>query len=78
MQADGAINFAAAAEQVAEGELGFKGVFVEFGDVQEQFDGFVGLFAQEVIEATEIGGWKLADLVAAVALTAAPADDPAA
>src|SRR5690606_29935376 len=50
---------------------------VELGDVQEQFDGLVRLFVEQVVEAAEVRRRQLADLAVAVALAAPAADDPA-
>ena len=62
VQADRAVDFAAAAEQVAERDLGLEGVLVEFGDVQEQLDRLVRLLVEQVVQAAEIGGRQPADL----------------
>ena len=76
VQADGAVDLAAAPEQVPERDLGFEGFLVQFGDVQEQLDRLVGLFVQQVVEAAEIRRGELADLAVAVALAAATTDHP--
>ena len=56
VQADGAVDFAAAAEQVAERDLGFERVLVQLRDVQEQLDRLVRLLVEQVVQAAEIGG----------------------
>ena len=55
VQADRAIDFTAAAEQMAERELGFDRVLVDLGDLQEQLDGLVLLLVEQVVEAAEVG-----------------------
>jgi hypothetical protein len=54
VQADGAIDFTAAAEQVAQRDLGLEGFLVQLGDVQEQLDGLVRLLVEQVVQAAEI------------------------
>ena len=77
VQADGAVDLATAAKQMAERDLGLEGVLVEFRDVQEQLDGLVRLLVEQVVQAAEIGGGQATDLVIAVAFAAAAPDDPA-
>ena len=77
VQADRAIDFAAAAEQMAERDLGLEGVLVEFRDAQEHLDRLVGLLVEQVVEAAEIRRRQPADLAVAMAFAAAPADQPA-
>ena len=55
VQADGAIDFAAAAEQVAERELGLDRVLVDLGDLQEDLDRLVLLLVEQVVQAAEVG-----------------------
>src|SRR5690606_11969497 len=78
VQADGAVDLAPAAEQVAERDLGLEGVLVQLGDVQEQLDRLVRLLVEQVVQAAEVSGGQLADLAVAVALAAAATDHPAA
>src|SRR5690606_14092248 len=77
VQADGAVDLAAAAEQVAQGQLGLEGFLVQFGDVQEQLDRLVGLLVEQVVQAAEVGAGKPADLGVTVALPSPAADHPA-
>src|SRR5690606_40895940 len=78
VQADGAVDLAAATEQVPQRDLGFERVLVQLGNVQEQLDRLVRLFVEQVVEATEVRGGQLADLAVAMPLAAAAADHPAA
>ncbi|KAG0942963.1 hypothetical protein G6F31_014790 [Rhizopus arrhizus] len=77
VQADGAVDFAAAAEQVAQRDLGLEGFLVQLGDMQEQLDGLVRLLVEQVVQAPEIGARQAADLAVTVTLPAAPTDYPA-
>ena len=76
VQPDRAIDLATAAEQVSQRDLGLEGFLVQLGDMQEQLDGLVRLLVEQVVQAAEIGGGQLADLVIAMALAAAPTDHP--
>src|SRR3546814_4822388 len=78
VQADRAVDLATPAEKMPQRNLGLEGVLVQLRDVQEQLDRLVGLFVEQVVQAAEIGRRQPADLGVAVALAAAPADDPAA
>ena len=55
VQADRAIDLAAAAEQVAERELRLDRVLVDFGDLQEDLDRLVLLLVEQVVQAAEVG-----------------------
>src|SRR3546814_9931194 len=72
------VDLATPAEKMPQRNLGLEGVLVQLRDVQEQLDRLVGLFVEQVVQAAEIGRRQPADLGVAVALAAAPADDPAA
>src|SRR3546814_10910734 len=63
---------------MAQRDLGFEGVLVQFGDVQEQLDRLVRLLVEQVVQAAEISGGKLADLAVAMAFATAAPDHPAA
>src|SRR3546814_5895868 len=63
---------------MAQRDLGFEGVLVQFGDVQEQLDRLVRLLVEQVVQAAEIRGGKLADLAVAMAFATAAPDHPAA
>ena len=78
VQADRAIDFAAAAEQMPERDLRLERVLVEFGDAQEHLDRLVGLLVEQVVQAAEIRGRQAADLRVAMAFATAPADEPTA
>ncbi len=78
VQTNGAIDFATAAEQVAQRDLGLEGFLVQLGDMQEQLDRLVRLLVEQVVQAAEISARQAADLGIAMALTAAPADHPTA
>ena len=54
VHADRPIDFAAAAEEIAEREMRLNGIAVELGELQEHLDRLVGLFVQQVVEAAEI------------------------
>ena len=77
VQADRAVDLAAAAEQMAERDLRLEGFLVELRDVQEQLDRLVRLLVEQVVQAAEIGRRQVADLALAMQLAAASTDDPA-
>ena len=54
MHADGAVDFAAAAEEAAQRELQLDRLRVLLGDLQERLDRLVGLLVQQEVEAAEI------------------------
>lgn len=68
VQVDGVVDFVMMVEQMVQCDLGFEGFFVQFGDVQEQFDGFVWLFVEQVVQVMEIGVGQVVDLVVIVVL----------
>src|SRR3569832_860093 len=61
MQPYGAIDLAAAAKQVSKREMGLHRVTVVFGELEKDLDGFVLLFIEQIVEATEVIGRKFAD-----------------
>ena len=54
VEADGAVDLAAAAEQAAQRHVGLHRVLVDLGQFQEHLDGLVGLLVEEVVQALEI------------------------
>ncbi len=64
MHADGPIGLAAAAKQVAQGEVQLDRLGVHLGGLQEGVDGLVWLLVEQEVESLEIGlgqGARLAD-----------------
>ena len=76
VHADRAIDLAATAEQVAEREMRFDGVAVDFGELEEDFDRLVLLLVEQVVEAAEVVRRQLAHARAGGAFAAAPAEHP--
>jgi uncharacterized protein YhaN len=76
VQADRAIDFTAATEQMAQRDLRLERVLVELGDAQEDFDRLVGLLVEQVVQAAEVRGRQAADLRVAMAFATATTDAP--
>ncbi len=72
MHANRAIDFAAAAEQIAEREMRLDRIAIEFGQLQEYFDGLVGLLVEQIVQAAEVARRQFADADAARTFTVAP------
>jgi hypothetical protein len=54
MDADGAIDLAAATEQIRQCQVGLDGLGIDLDQPNEDLDGLVLLLVEQVIEATEI------------------------
>src|SRR3989344_5656756 len=59
VNADGALDFAAAAEQVSQRQVRLHGIRIDFQHPNEHFDCLVRLLIQQEIEAREIGGREI-------------------
>ena len=55
MHADGAIDFALPAEQVAEREMQIDRLRIDLHDLDERFDCLVRLLVEQEVEATKVG-----------------------
>ena len=77
MQADGAVHFAAATEQMAQRELRLDRVLVDFGDLQEDFDRLVLLLVEQVVQASEVSIGQARNPRAALDLATSTTGKPA-
>ena len=58
VQADGAFDFAAPAQQVAKDDIGFDRIGVQVDHIDEQVDGLVRLLVEQVVDALEVMAWN--------------------
>jgi hypothetical protein len=78
MQPDRAIDFAASAEQAAQGDLGFDGIGVRVLDFEEGLDGGVGLLVEQQREPAEVALRQAGDALFGALLASALAGEKAA